>query len=469
MRILPSAAVLAAFAATAAAQTISWAILTPTASPPARRAGAMAFDAVTNRLIAHGGLSSVTPGGILGETWAFGAPPAAGNWVLLAPTGGAPPRWGHRLVRNTQNNRLITFGGRSPNSGAYANDTWEYTGAANGGAWALVPTATRPNARFLYGLAFDERRNVAVLFGGSSSAATFGDTWEYNGTNWTQRTTLTSPPPREDMVLVYDAAIDRTVLFGGYDPDTSTVLGDTWLYDGSDWRQLPASAASPSARFSASAVYDSFRKRVMLYGGYDGAPKQDTYQFAGDRWITVTAGTTLPVGSTEAYSGYDASRRKFVLFGGFGTTFTAQTAELNVPTTGAGQTGLFGTFAPGCSIAATPPAISAPTPVLGQPLVFTFSELPAGSLRLGVLGLSNRTWNAIPLPLDLGVLGFGSCPLHVAADFSGTLALTGTSATLSLPIPTNTALINMVVYAQGVVLQTTGLSTTPAAYAVLGN
>jgi hypothetical protein len=471
MRSLHAPVIAAVLATAAAAQT--WVVPTPapTVSPGARRLGAMAFDAVTNRLIAFGGLSSVAPGGALAETWAYGAPPATGNWAQLQPTGGAPARWGHRMVRNTQNNRLITFGGRSPTSAAFANDTWEYTGAANGGTWAQVATATRPSPRYLYGLAWDEARNVAVLFGGSSATATFGDTWEYNGTTWTERSVGTAPPAREEMVLVYDAALNRTVLFGGYDPVTNTRFADTWFYDGSTWTEV-ATTSAPSARFSSSAVYDSVRKRIVLFGGFDTAPKQDSFQFVGDRWATLSTGTTPPPNSTEAYAGFDPSRRKFVLFGGYGTTFTGATFELNVPATGPGQTGMFGTFAPACGFSgATEPTVTANAPVVGTPLQLTYSNLPTPpNIPLAVLGLSNRTYNSIPLPLDLGVLGLGgSCPLWVAGNVVASLPLSVTTANFSLTIPNNVALINTVVYTQGVVISGIGLTTTRAAYAVIGN
>src|SRR5262245_44053785 len=87
----------------------NWTQATPAASPSIRRSGAMAFDPTApGRVILYGG-TTPGPGTILGETWAF-----TSTWTLLTPATTAGPRWGHRMVTDTQNNRLLSFGGRSP-------------------------------------------------------------------------------------------------------------------------------------------------------------------------------------------------------------------------------------------------------------------------------------------------------------------------------------------------------------------
>lgn len=471
MRSLSSLLVFAVSTAALLAQTApTWAAPTPapTSPPSVRRAGAMAFDAVTNRLIAYGGLT-LSPAAVTNQTWAFSAAPAA-TWTLLTPATQPPARWGHRMVRNTVNNKLITFGGRSPSISAFARDTWEYTGVAGGGNWAGVATANAPSARYLYGLAFDEARQRVVLFGGSSATATFADTWEYDGTDWTERATPQAPPARDDMVMVHDPVLNRTVMFGGFDPETNTMLGDTWLFDGTTWYEMQPEV-SPSARFSASAVYDTYRKRVVMFGGYDGAPKQDTFEFTGSTWRSIAAGAPLPPNSTEAYSGYDVQRRRFHLFGGYGTTFTGATWEMAVPTgTAAGQTGVFGAFSLGCSLSGEPPTIAATVPTLGQQLAITLDGLSPTSLALVVIGLSNRTYSGLPLPIDLSTVGFAPCPLLVAPDVVGVAGALSSQLVYNVLIGTQPALLNAVLYFQGVTLEPSSTSaTTPAARAVIGN
>jgi hypothetical protein len=453
MRSFEALIVTAALAASLSAQT-PWALQAPATSPTQRRAGACAFDAANNRLIFYGGVSA-TPAQVVAETWAFN-----GTWSLLPAT--TVGRWGHSMVRNTQNNRLITFGGRSPTISSFANDTYEWTGSA----WATVSTANAPSARYLYGLAFDQVRNVAVLFGGRSNSATLGDVWEYNGTNWTQRTFPVTPPAREEMVLVYDPSLNRTVLFGGYDRDLDEVLGDTWHYDGQEWvEQTPV--ASPSDRHRAAAVYDPRRHRIVLFGGYTGTNVvTDTWEYTGSTWNSVAA-TTSPSNATETLHGYDSQRNKFVVFGGFGTGFSNQTWEY----TGANR-GFANTYGTDCPPPSTLPPVGTPpsfavsitsnTPTTNAPWNVTYGNLdPINEFVIAAVGFSNTTYNGLPLPLDLALISVPGCFLNAAAD---TLILrpvaipvggTYGEATLTINVPNNVALQNTRVYQQALVFDFT--------------
>lgn len=452
--------ILTATAALAAAIPAQWALLNPTTVPAQRRSGAAAFDATSNRLIFYGGVSP-TPSVILPQTWSFN-----GSWTQLTPAGGSLGRWGHQLVRNTQNNRLITFGGRSPTITGFANDTYEWTGSA----WTSVPTPTSPSARYLYGLSFDQSRNVAVLFGGRTSTTTLADTWEYNGITWTQRTPATSPPAREEMAMVYDASLGATVLFGGYDSDTATVLGDTWHYNGQDWvAQAPAN--SPSPRYRGACIYDSVRQRIVLFGGYTGSTiTTDTFEYTGSTWNVVATSGTVPQASTETLHGYDPQRRKFVLFGGFGGSFSNQTWEY----TGA-TTGFFSTFGTACPTPNGEATISSNTPRIAQPWTLTFDNLPVDlELVLVVLGLSNQVWSGLPLPFDLAPIGLTGCDLLVSADLINVVVAVGGTATHTLAIPNQVNLVNQRLYAQGILLDLlpvdyTFLGTTKGGRAILGN
>jgi virginiamycin B lyase len=86
---------------------------------------------------------------------------------------------------------------------------------------------------------------------------------------------------------------------------------------------------------------------------------------------------------------------------------------------------------------------------LGAPS-FTVAGVPrvATELTLGVgntaapqaalfLGLSDATWGALPLPLDLGVLGSGGCFLNASVE---AVAHAGAPANVRVPIPLDTSL-----------------------------
>lgn len=425
---------LAALAAVVPAQ--SWVKLTPTSPPSARRAGAMAFDSTQNRLLAYGGIVP-GPATITSETWSWNGT----VWTLLNPPGGAPPRWGHQMVRITSINRLLTFGGRSPTISGLANDTYQWTGTA----WTLVPTPVSPTARFRYGMAYDSLRNRVVLFGGRTLAGDASDTWEFDGVTWLQVTTAHSPPPREDMVLAFDAPLNRTVLFGGYDSDTDTLLGDTWEYDGIDWQEITATD-SPSPRFRAANVYDSVRKRIVVYGGYAANGLQtDTYEYNGSSWTEVNAGSGTLL-STEMYAGYDSTRRKFVTFGGVGNVFGNETWEY----TGI-NSGVFGMFGEGCPTSAgTSEGSVQVLPRINSALAIDWNNIPAATVVvIAIHGFSNTQWSGLPLPVDLGLIGFTQCNLLVSAEFADPAVVTvpGTVST-SIAIPNDSTLINVPFYSQ---------------------
>ncbi len=439
----PSHTLFVLLALTAAAPAQAWALITPTTSPSVRRAGAMAFDGVGNRLIMYGGVSP-TPSVILSETWAYN-----GQWTLLAPPGGALARWGHQMVRDTVStpNRILTFGGRSPTISGFANDTYTW----NGTSWAALPTTGAPSARYLYGMSFDSLRNRVVVFGGRTALQTLGDTWELNLTGmvntWQQVTTTTAPPAREEMAMVFDVGAGRTLLFGGYNRDTDTILGDTWVYDGTDWTQLTP-ATTPSPRYRTASVYDSVRQRMVIYGGFDGVQiLTQTFEFLVDNWLQISTATPGSANATEMYAGYDAvpARRKFVTFGGVGAVFSNQTHEYT-----AGVGGLFEQFGTGCTSAAANITAAAP-PRLGQTLTLTFAPLLLNTNALLVaIGLS------APTPLNLAFLNLPACDLLVSPDLlQAVFPVTGGTAAYSLAIPNQPALLNQSLYFQGFMVDVT--------------
>ena len=60
------------------------------------------------------------------------------------------------------------------------------------------------------------------------------------------------------------------------------VLGDMWEWNGNDWS--PLAASGPSARTFTKMVYDQRRRKLVLFGGHDGAAfLNDTWEFGAVR------------------------------------------------------------------------------------------------------------------------------------------------------------------------------------------
>lgn len=82
-------------------------------------------------------------------------------------------------------------------------------------------------------MAYDSARQVVVMFGGCGAAG--GDTWEYDGVDWRGQKTAAAPSaPRRYTALAYDSNRKRSVLFGGRDLSggSGVLIGDTWEYAG---------------------------------------------------------------------------------------------------------------------------------------------------------------------------------------------------------------------------------------------
>jgi hypothetical protein len=169
-----------------------------------------------------------------------------------------------------------------------------------------------------------------VLFGGGTiTEGLNGETWIWDGTTWKQQQPAVAPPAREGATMAYDSHTQSLLLFGGMGGccdaagrrfPSRTQLGDTWLWDGVTWK--PASLkTSPPARVSASMAFDPMANAVVLFGGYGGEfLLSDTWLWDGRNWIE-----TRPESSPSPRSGagivgmksFGRTGGNTVLFGGW--------------------------------------------------------------------------------------------------------------------------------------------------------
>ena len=64
--------------------------------------------------------------------------------------------------------------------------------------------------------------------------------------------------------MTFNLGAGEMILFGGL-TDSNHVLGDTWAWDGTAWKQLNYSG--PPIRAGEMIAYDSARDRVVMFGG----------------------------------------------------------------------------------------------------------------------------------------------------------------------------------------------------------
>ncbi|BDG07393.1 Kelch repeat-containing protein [Anaeromyxobacter paludicola] len=240
------------------------------------------------------------------------------RWSRASPPASPSPRWGAALAYDEKAQKLVLFGGQAAD-GSALGDTWIYDGLT----WAQVPTITAPPPRIMTGLLWWglPGPEQLVLYGGRDAAGnTFDDTWTFDTASqtWTQATPAGSPGARAGAALAYDSARNQVLLFGGNDASGND-LADTWRFDGASWTQL-APPQSPAARSFAAMAFDSARGVAVMVGG---APVPsvglETWQFDGVSWSPGVPLPTDPVyvgARAEASLVYDPFSARTLLVGG---------------------------------------------------------------------------------------------------------------------------------------------------------
>ena len=259
------------------------------------------------KTLLYGGATAQT---VFGDLWQYDG----NDWTEVAWTGPGPGiRNHHGMVFDERRGRIVVFGGHDGTQ--VLGDTWEYSPLT--GAWTPVTTAHRPSPRYDAEMAYDKRRGVTVLFGGTPGQYIFyNDTWEYDGRDWRQINTPHSPPGALDGAMVYDEARGRVVLVTGWQAQGFGWVNETWEYDGTDWTYI---TQAPSWRYNFALAYDSVRQRVVLFGGFEhggiGCGLGDTWEYDGQGWTRITTPHAPPGRCGHAMT-YDPSRQRVVLFGG---------------------------------------------------------------------------------------------------------------------------------------------------------
>jgi len=190
-----------------------------------------------------------------------------------------------------------------------------------GASWLQLHPGSAPSPRAGESMTDDAARHEIVLFGGIGAAppGILHDTWVWNGTTWRQEHPISSPPARAFAGMAYDGATRQIVLFGGSGANAG-VLDDTWIWNGHAW-QHRRPPASPPARSEVSLAYDAATKTVVLFGGSSprgmAEPKlyNDTWTWDGRTWTEQKPARSPPARSQAAMA-YVAVTARVTLFGG---------------------------------------------------------------------------------------------------------------------------------------------------------
>lgn len=240
-------------------------------------------------------------------------------------TGSPPPLMlGHKMVYDSVGSQIILFGGSLQSKGlTLYGDTWSLK--VNEASWTKLTIYGSPTPRFDPGFAYDSDTRKIVLFGGYTASGRVKDTWVYDvaANSWSSVSPPTGPSERSDSPMTYDSVNKKVILFGGY-LNSDTPSGETWAYDvpSNTWTKM-SPEGSPPARYNGVMVYDTYSKRILLFGGHVNRGGYENeiwaYDYAGDRWEKLVTQNKPPARYCHAMT-YDPESNNVILFGGGGGT-----------------------------------------------------------------------------------------------------------------------------------------------------
>ena len=294
-----------------------WSELNGFATIPSKRGYHDAiYDAPRDRMVVFGGFY----GGYKNDVWALSLT-GGSDWIELFPAGIAPgPRAYHTTVYDPIGERMIVFGG---SGSSLRNDVWALSLAGSPEWIPLYPSGTPPSPRGLHSAVFDPVGDRMIVFGGWDNSYR-SDVWELSFAGspaWNEITPFGSAPTgRSGHASAYDWVRGRLIVFGGFD---SAYRNDVWalpLTGEPEWTEITPTGTPPSTRAGSSGIYDPMRDRFVLFGGW-GPYKNDVWavSLSGQiSWTELLPDGTKPIPRYHHSAIYDPLRDRMVVFGGEG-------------------------------------------------------------------------------------------------------------------------------------------------------
>jgi hypothetical protein len=209
--------------------------------------------------------------------------------------------------------------------------------------WTQAAPTTSPPLRDSFQGDYDANNGNFVIFSGVTCTASgcastlLTDTWTWNGTNWTQMSPSTSPPPRLWAGMVFDSTRNVSVLYGGAPQSLSVPdFSDTWEWNGSNWTQK-TTPANAGLRDQFALVYDPVRKVTVLFGGEEckiargctnGTAMNYGFTLMNDTW-EYNGTTWTQVTTATAPSARTGARMVFDTARGVSVLFGGTTCYIN--------------------------------------------------------------------------------------------------------------------------------------------
>jgi hypothetical protein len=226
------------------------------------------------------------------------------KWKNLGSSG--DERSGVALAYDSKRNQIVSMGGFKNNM------SLGDLRVLDKGEWKTLSSDPQMLAAE-GGLVYDSGRDRLIAFGGSSARGELNSTtWEWDGTSW-KKFEIPGPEGRMGFAMVYDSKRKKTIVYGGMGKTPQDLYSDIWEYDGTSWTKI--SAPGPGPRLSAGFTYNERQGTFVIFGGMTGSGSQnDTWAWDGTEWKKLSE--SGPSARSMGYLAYDKKRDRIVMFGG---------------------------------------------------------------------------------------------------------------------------------------------------------
>ncbi len=176
-----------------------------------------------------------------------------------------------------------------------------------------------PQARTDGTAVYDPQGRRLYVFGGRAGTRR-NDLWAYafDRAGWVAlRPAGAAPPARDGHTMVFDSARRRLIVFGG---QAASFFNDVWAYEieADRWTRLDGFGLAPNIRYGHSAIADPMRDRMVISHGFTDEGRFDdtwAFDFASNRWADVSP-AKRPLRRCLHRAAYDPGRDRMLLYGG---------------------------------------------------------------------------------------------------------------------------------------------------------
>ncbi len=151
--------------------------------------------------------------------------------------------------------------------------------------WTNVTTEASPGRRVYSGMAYDEKAQASILYGGGWGVMGLRDTWAYNcsSSTWTRIEVPSFPDNGLPFVMSFDSHAERVILFS---------WGGTWTFSSgtNSWYDMNPTTGIPGFELGVCSfcmAYDCESDRTVLFGDSGGRAETWAYSYQDNTWMNM--------------------------------------------------------------------------------------------------------------------------------------------------------------------------------------